>query len=79
MTLISAKTNIEYIITKVEGFESERRRLLDMGFTVNTKVFLLSGALGGGAVLVGIRGTQIALRSDAAKLIEIGALNLNGI
>lgn len=79
MTLAAAKIQKSYIITCVSGCGSVRRRLLDMGFTKGTKLFLEGAAYKRSTVLVLLRGAFIALRNDAAALIEISEGGGNGI
>lgn len=71
MTLMDADVNKTYRVTNVAGEGNFRRRLLDMGFTPECKLFVAALAPFGGTVLVALRGFTVALREDAAKLIEI--------
>lgn len=73
MTLMNAKTNTMYKICGVTGEGNARRRLLDMGFTPECPIYIAGIAPMGGTVLVGLRGFMVALREDAASLIEITA------
>lgn len=73
MTLMDAKVNKVYVVTDVHGTGNFRRRLLDMGFTPECKLFVAGIAPFGGTVLVALRGFTVALREDAASMIEIEA------
>ena len=73
MTLLDAKVNTKYIVRGVSGEGNARRRLLDMGFTPDCGLYIAAVAPMGGTVLVGLRGLMVALREDAASLIEIEA------
>lgn len=73
MTLMDAGVNKVYHITDVRGSGSFRRRLLDMGFTPQCKLYVAGIAPFGGTVLVALRGFTVALREDAASMIEIEA------
>lgn len=73
MTLMQAQVNKVYKVTEVVGDGNARRRLLDMGFTPECKLYVASVAPFGGTVLVGLRGFMVALREDAASMIEIEA------
>ncbi len=73
MTLINAGINKVYRVVSVGGSGNAQRRLLDMGFTPGCSVFVASVAPFGGTILVGLRGYMVALREDAASLIEIEA------
>lgn len=73
MTLLDAITNKAYKITGIKGEGNARRRLLDMGFTPDSLVYVAGSAPMGGAILVALRGAMIALREDAASSIEVEA------
>ena len=72
MTLMDARTDMVYKVIEVHGEGNEKRRLLDMGFTPDCKIYVAHCAPFGGTILVGLRGFLVALREDAASLIEIG-------
>ena len=70
MLLLNAQINQIYRIKTVrEG--SVKRRLLDMGFTPGSEIFVSGIAPFGGTVLVGVRGFSVALRENAARLVEL--------
>lgn len=71
MTLNDARIGKVYKIVQTHGEGNQKRRLLDMGFTPETEVFLAHTAPFGGTVLVSLRGFMVALREDASALIEI--------
>ncbi len=73
MTLLDAVTNKAYKIIGIKGQDSARRRLLDMGFTPDSFVYVAGSAPMGGAILVALRGAMIALREDAASSIVVEA------
>ena len=75
MTLAQARTNCVYRVLGVGGEETMRRRLLDMGFTRGTAVYVGGVSPTGGTVLVGLRNFAVALRSDAAAVIKVGEEN----
>lgn len=71
MTLAQARTNRVYRVTAIGGEATMRRRLLDMGFTKGTAIYVGGVSPTGGAVLVGLRNFAVALRSDAANVIGV--------
>ena len=73
MRLFEAKVNKVYKVVDVTGEGNARRRLLDMGFTPECKLFVVGIAPFGGTILVALRGFTVALREDAADLIEVEA------
>ena len=70
MVLLDAQINKIYRIKRILS-GSVKRRLLDMGFTPGSEIFVSAVAPFGGAVLVGVRGFSVALREDAARLIML--------
>lgn len=74
MTLYETKVNTTYRVTDVTGEGDARRRLLDMGFTPECKLYVVGMAPFGGTVLVALRGFTVALREDAASLIQVEAV-----
>ncbi len=59
------------LIKKVEGEGRLRRRLLDMGVTPNTEVYLRKKAPFGDPIEITIRGYELTLRSTEAQLIVL--------
>ena len=59
------------LIKKVEGEGRLRRRLLDMGVTPNTKVYLRKKAPFGDPIEITIRGYELTLRNTEAQLIVL--------
>ncbi len=70
MTLTDAKINTVYKISEVKG-TALKRRLLDMGFTPDSRIKAMGLAPLGGTVLVNIRGILIALRKNATDSILV--------
>lgn len=70
MFLSDARTRSVCKVVKVLGTGNQKRRLLDLGFTPQTKIYVVITAPFGGTVLVGLRGFLVALRQDAAAMIE---------
>ena len=73
MTLSDAQVNNFYTLVSVCGEESARRRLLDMGFTPGCKIYVAAIAPMKGTVLVSLRNFTVALREDAASMVEVEA------
>lgn len=71
MTLSNAKQGKVYKIKQVGGDVQINRRLLDMGLTMGTKIYLAMLSPLGDSYLIGIRDIFIALRDDIIGLIEI--------
>ena len=59
------------LITKVEGEGRLRRRLLDMGVTPRTSVYLRKKAPLGDPLEITIRGYELTLRKTEARLVVL--------
>ena len=71
MTLDQLKIGHTGIITAVGGSGALRRRLLDMGLTPKTKVFVRKTAPLGDPIELFLRSYELTLRIENANKIEI--------
>ncbi len=71
MTLDELKIGREAKITAVNGQGALRDRLLDMGLTPRTEVMVRKVAPMGDPIEITLRGYELTLRIDDAKMIEI--------
>lgn len=71
MTLNELAVGGSAVISAVGGEGTLRCRLLDMGLTPRTKVTLQKVAPMGDPMQITIRGYELTLRRDDAKLIDI--------
>ncbi|MBC8595274.1 FeoA family protein [Qingrenia yutianensis] len=71
MTLDKLKIGDSGIITVVGGQGALRRRLLDMGLTPKTEVFVRKTAPLGDPIELCLRGYELTLRLEDAKKIEV--------
>ncbi len=71
MTLDELKVGGTGVITVVGGKGALRRRLLDMGLTPKTEVFVRKVAPLGDPIELCLRGYELTLRLEDAKNIEI--------
>ena len=71
MTLNELKIGKSAIVKVVNGERILRRRLLDMGLTPETKIFLRKAAPMGDPIEIQLRGYELTLRLDDAKNIEV--------
>ena len=71
MTLNELAVGGSAVISDVGGEGTLRCRLLDMGLTPRTKVTLQKVAPMGDPMQITIRGYELTLRRDDAKLIDI--------
>ncbi len=70
-TLRNAKVGSTVKVTKLNGEGAVKRRLMDMGFTRGTEVFVRKVAPLGDPVEVTIRGYELSVRKDDAENIEV--------
>lgn len=71
MTLDQIQPGKGGIILAVNGEGALRRRLLDMGLTPKTKVFVRKTAPMGDPIELALRGYLLSIRKDDAAKIEI--------
>ena len=71
MTLDKLKVGEKGVITKVGGEGVLRCRLLDMGLIPKTKVMIRKVAPMGDPIELFLRGYELTIRLDDAKLIDI--------
>ncbi|MBC8585492.1 FeoA family protein [Youxingia wuxianensis] len=71
MTLDQLKTGSSGIIISVGGSGALRRRLLDMGLTPNTKVYIRKVAPLGDPIELHLRSYELTIRREDAANIEI--------
>ena len=71
MTLCEAEIDKTYTIKRVCGKGKISARLMNMGFTEGCAVGVAARAPYGTSVLVRLRDFTVALREDAAALIEV--------
>lgn len=71
MTLNELRLGESGTITKVNGEGVLRDRLLDMGLTPKTEVFLRKCAPMGDPIELTLRGYELTIRKEDAKMIQI--------
>lgn len=71
MTLEEAKINNRYVISKITGKGPLKRRIMDMGLTKGTEIFVRKVAPLGDPIQLNVRNYELSLRKHDAELIEI--------
>lgn len=71
MTLKDGKVGETYIVKRVTGSGPYRRRIMDMGITRNTKIYIRKFAPMGDPIQINLRNYELTLRKADAKMIEI--------
>lgn len=71
-TLKDAPVGAAVTIIKIRGEGALKRRIMDMGLTKGTKVFVRKMAPLGDPIELTVRGYELSLRRADAQLIEVG-------
>lgn len=69
--LNEAKVGDNCVVKSVEGDGRIRRRLFDMGVTPGASIYIRKVAPLGDPVEITIRGYELSLRKDEAKLVNV--------
>lgn len=70
-TLKEAKCNDTVTVVKLHGEGAVKRRIMDMGITRGTEVYIRKVAPLGDPVEVNVRGYELSLRKADAEMIEV--------
>ena len=70
-TLKDAKVGSTVAVVKLHGEGAVKRRIMDMGLTKGTQVYIRKVAPLGDPVEVTVRGYDLSLRKADAELIEV--------
>lgn len=70
-TLKSAKIGDTFKVVKLHGEGAIKRRIMDMGITKGTSVFVRKVAPLGDPIEVTVRGYELSLRRADADMIEV--------
>ena len=72
MTLGDAKVGSTVVVTKIEGDSAYKRRIMDMGITKGSELYIRKVAPLGDPVEITVRGYELSLRKSDAEMIEVG-------
>ena len=70
-TLKDAKVGQTVSVTKMQGEGAVKRRIMDMGITKGTQIYIRKVAPLGDPVEVTVRGYELSLRKADAQMIEV--------
>lgn len=70
-TLRDAKCGETVKVLKIRGEGAVKRRIMDMGITKNTDIYIRKVAPLGDPVEVTVRGYELSLRKSDAEMIEV--------
>ena len=71
MTLGDAKVGTTVVVTKIEGDSAYKRRIMDMGITKGSELFIRKVAPLGDPVEVTVRGYELTVRKADAQCVEV--------
>jgi len=71
-TLREVKVGETVTVSRLHGDGPVRRRIMDMGITKGTEIFVRKVAPLGDPVQISIRGYELSLRKADAEMIEVG-------
>ena len=70
-TIRDAKAGDKVRVIKLHGEGAVKRRIMDMGITRNTEIYIRKFAPLGDPIEVTVRGYELSLRKADAEMIEI--------
>lgn len=70
-TLKEVKIGETVTVTKLHGSGAVKRRIMDMGITKGTEVYVRKVAPLGDPVEISVRGYELSLRKEDAQMIEV--------
>ena len=71
MTLGDAKVGTTVVVTKIEGDSAYKRRIMDMGITKGSELFIRKVAPLGDPVEITARGYELRVRKADAQCVEV--------
>ena len=71
MTLKEAKVGSTVKVVKLNGEGAIKRRIMDMGITKGTEIYIRKVAPLGDPVEITLRGYELSLRKEDAQLIDV--------
>ena len=71
MTLKDAEVGSTVVVTKIEGDGAYKRRIMDMGITKGSEIYIRKVAPLGDPVEITVRGYELSIRKADAELIEV--------
>jgi ferrous iron transport protein A len=71
LTLKAVKCGDTVTVVRLHGVGATKRRIMDMGITKGTPIFIRKVAPLGDPIEVKIRGYELSIRKEDAEIIEI--------
>ena len=70
-TLKDVKCGQRAIVSRLHGSGAVKRRIMDMGITRGTEIFVRKAAPLGDPIELNVRGYELSLRKEDASMIEV--------
>ena len=71
MTLGDAKVGSTVVVTKIEGDSAYKRRIMDMGITKRSELYIRKVAPLGDPVEITVRGYELSVRKNDAQCVQV--------
>ncbi|MCO8193592.1 MULTISPECIES: FeoA family protein [Anaerofustis] len=71
MTLGDAKVGSSVTVVKIEGDSAYKRRIMDMGITKGSELYIRKVAPLGDPVEITVRGYELSVRKEDAKCVQV--------
>ena len=71
MTLGDAKVGSTVVVTKIEGDSAYKRRIMDMGITKGSELYIRKVAPLGDPVEITVRCYELSVRKDDAQCVQV--------
>ena len=71
MTLGDAKVGSTVVVTKIEGDSAYKRRIMDMGITKGSQLYIRKVAPLGDPVEITVLGYELSVRKADAQCVEV--------
>ena len=71
MTLGDAKVGSTVVETKIEGDSAYKRRIMDMGITKGSELYIRKVAPLGDPVEITVRGYELSVRKNDAQCVQV--------
>ena len=71
MTLGDAKVGSTVVVTKIEGDSAYKRRIMDMGITKGSELYIRKVAPLGDPVEIIVRGYELSVRKNDAQCVQV--------
>ena len=71
MTLGDAKVGSTVVVTKIEGDSAYKRRIMDMGITKGSELYIRKVTPLGDPVEITVRGYELSVRKNDAQCVQV--------